>query len=786
MVALPVYRRLLLTFLACCALAATGGCTGRCLMIDKSGDHIFTWGPVRYAPEPRQKHHHQIVGVSMIPSDVIAPVGAEVVIVAAVRGTDGYLHANQRVEWTLSPGSVGQFVGLGRRTPLDWLVGFNNWPRKISPTYAVGTTSSRYLSLHRDTPTNGDDVRVERGQAWISVSSPLEGTSYVSAYAPEVARWDTHQRTATIHWIDAEIAYPPPAVNTAGSRHTFTTIVTRHTTHAPLAGWIVRYEITGGGPPAGFTPDGAQVVETVTNAAGQASIEIEQTAAAPGTNNVVIQVIHPSVVSPNGQRLVVGNGGTTKTWSSPDISIRKAGPAQASVGDTLTYRIEVRNPGSLMSREVTVTDQIVEGLSYLGSTPQASVTAGLLEWRLGDLAPGQARTIDVQLRADKPGAVKNCANVTTADRLSAQDCAPTTILSRTLNIALTGPTQAVVGQEVTFEARVTNRGGTALKALTMVDKYDVGFDHASRVANGARVIESDLGDLGPGESGRVDVTFRVLQPGNLCHTIEVQNASGTLASANACLTAVAPGAQVAPVGGPPKLSVTKTGPARQEVGQQVSFAIVVANVGQTPATNVKVVDHYDPAFRPLKSTAGSTWNEQTDELTWVVDRLAAGKSLTFQVLCNCQEPSANSCNQATVTSREGGSAQGEACVEIRAPNGLAVLVSEDPDPVAVGNQTAYLVRVTNYAKTADEDLAVAVTLPDGLTPLQVGTKGPSKYQVDGQTVRFDPVTEIAPNDTLSFTVVGTAERAGNVSCQVEVSSRKLDKPIVVDETTTVE
>ena len=106
--------------------------------------------------------------------------------------------------------------------------------------------------------------------------------------------------------------------------------------------------------------------------------------------------------------------------------------------------------------------------------------------------------------------------------------------------------------------------------------------------------------------------------------------------------------------------------------------------------------------------------------------------------------------------------------------------------MAVGNQTAYLVRVTNYAKTADEDLAVAVTLPDGLTPLQVGTKGPSKYQVDGQTVRFDPVTEIAPNDTLSFTVVGTAERAGNVSCQVEVSSRKLDKPIVVDETTTVE
>ena len=56
---------------------------------------------------------------------------------------------------------------------------------------------------------------------------------------------------------------------------------------------------------------------------------IEQTAAAAGTNNVGVQVIRPDAAAPNGERLVVGNGGTTKTWSSPDIAIRKTGPAQA-------------------------------------------------------------------------------------------------------------------------------------------------------------------------------------------------------------------------------------------------------------------------------------------------------------------------------------------------------------------------------------------------------------------------------------------------------------------------
>ena len=62
-----------------------------------------------------------------------------VVVLAGVLGSDGYLRTNERVEWMLGPGGVGQFVDLGKRIPMDLLVGDFNWPRKVDNTFAIGS-----------------------------------------------------------------------------------------------------------------------------------------------------------------------------------------------------------------------------------------------------------------------------------------------------------------------------------------------------------------------------------------------------------------------------------------------------------------------------------------------------------------------------------------------------------------------------------------------------------------------------------------------------------------------
>jgi uncharacterized repeat protein (TIGR01451 family) len=744
-------------------------------MIDPSGERFFIAGPVMRQSEPSPPHCHDPVRIQLTPSKIIAPVGCEVVLLAGVCGPDGYLRAREQVEWMLAPGGVGQFLTVGRRGPLDWLAGFYPGPRKIDNTYALGTTSSSYLCLTRGTPTPEDDLPVERGQAWVAVTSPVEGVSYVTAYAPGVKAWDSHTQTSTIHWIDAEFAYPPPAVNPGGSRHTFTTTITRHSTGAPVAGWRVRYEITGG-PAAGFAPDGAPLVEVASNELGQASAEIYQLDTKPGTNTVSIQVIRPADAT--GDRFVVGQGATQKTWTAPDISLDASGPGQGLVGDTLTYRIDVRNPGDFTAKDVTVTETLAAGVTLVSSTPPPGAPGGSLQWSLGDLQAGESRTITLQLRAARPGTVNNCASVTTAEKLSAQDCVATTILAPSLRVAMTGPPQAEVGQPATFQVQITNSGSAVLTGLVIVDRYDPGLEHASQPKT--RVIERSLGDLAAGQTKNVEVTFNVVQAGKLCNAVEVQGSAGVLGSAKTCLTAVEPGAAA---DGASNLTVTKTGPKTQVEGGTASFVIKVTNQAQTPVTNLTVTDHVDPSLQPTEASNGYQWDGA--DLIWKIDALPPGKSLQLNIKCECTEAADNICNRVTVTSDQGDRETAESCLTVTAASaGLQPSIDEEGDPVALGKQTTYRINVVNNGTAEEQNVMVIVTVPDLMTPLSGVPQGGTSVKPSGKVVRFNPV-RLAPGKTLSYTVVVRADTVGNGVARVEVTSKNQTTPATAETTTTV-
>ena len=311
------------------------------------------------------------VAVDVHPRETVAPVGSEVVLVAGVCGPDGYLRTNRRLEWSIDPGSVGQFVAVGETGLVDLLLGDFNWPRKITNTFAIGSTLRSNVRLNRGTCRPEENVYVLRGQGWISLTSAVEGTSNVTVFAPEVYTWDARLRSAMIHWVDAQWRFPPPAINPAGSRHVFTTTVTRQSNQTPCERWRVRYEIVGG-PPAGFAPDGATAVEVPTDPAGQASVEIFEKEPKHGTNKICIQVIRPGdLPGADGQRLVVGTGTTMKTWTAADLAVKLSGPPAATPGATLTYRIEVWNPGDLPAKDVVAVEGVPDGLTYLSSNPPA-------------------------------------------------------------------------------------------------------------------------------------------------------------------------------------------------------------------------------------------------------------------------------------------------------------------------------------------------------------------------------------------------------------------------------
>lgn len=781
-----------------CALVMGAGLGGPFARVAQAVQHVYalpqSYAPAQayapaqgYAPAqayaPAQGTQHQTPSpldgepdarVTLAPGRVIAPVGSEVILIAGVCRGDGFYAVGERIQWILNPGSVGYFVSQDQGTSLDWLMGLGQPTWKVDNMLAVGLTSRRNTLLTRGTPTPADDTSVLRGQTWISVSSPVEGVSHVTAFAPSTHGWDRNKKTATIHWIDAQWTFPQPAINPVGTGHVFTSRVSRLTNGAPIEGWLVRYQWTGGAS-AGFAPDGAASVEVPTDAQGLASVEVFQPQPAAGTSEILVSVVRPAQANdPPGSELILGSGTTTKTWTAPDIALRKSGPSQASVGATLTYVIEVSNPGGLATTDVVVTDQIAPPLSYLASRPEGQINGGVLSWDVGELGPHESRRFEVDLRADAAGEASNCAQVTAAQGISAQDCAITRVDAPSVDVQVQAPTQASIGDSVTFDITVVNRGTVAATGLVAVARLDEGMIHSS----GANPIEHDLQDLEPGQATRMPITVQVQRAGHYCLLIDVQGDANLRGSDRACLeVAEAPR---------PGLSVRKTSPDRRMLGATVDFTILVTNTGTAPLTDLVIRDHYDPQLEPTEATRGFVQEGGDLDLVWRVPSLQPGQVEKRTVRCRCIAGSARTCNQVRVSCREGLQAEDEACLEIISEQPqLGLTVADRRDPIQLGNEQIYEIQITNHGDTPARSVQVVATLGVQSTALPPLVSDPVKYTIQGGTIRYNLIQEVRPGQTINLQLRARAAAAGASQVRVELTAQGLPQALSAEETTQI-
>jgi len=831
-----------------CAIHAAGCETLQVPRIDPSGQRIFVVPPVRtpetyapgayppggYAPATVPDAAGPSMSVSITPRETAVPVGREVILLATVCDR-GQASPKRRLEWSIAPGGVGRFVAVGRNTLIDRLAGDFNKTEMVDSTLAVGSTSRGPFVLDRRTPAPDDDVRVERGQGWVSVTSAVEGTSRVTVSAPGIPYRQTRTATAEIHWVDAAWQLPSPAIGPAGTSQVLTTTVTRASDGSPRADWVVRYEILDG-PPAGFLPDMAQAVEVSTDGSGRAGVEIAQQQPGRGTNQVGVEVIRPGEgTGTDGGRIALAREVVLVTWTGAGLAVRKSGPAEAGVGAPVTYRIEVSNPGDLPVEDLRVTDALPEGLTFLDSTPPAQQNGNVLEWSLGQMAPAASQTIELRCRVDVFGEVANQVEVTASGGLSASHTATTRVIAPEVEVRIDGPQQVAVGGKAKFLISITNRGRVPTGKLRIKDRLDPGFEHPVAIRG---AIEREMESLGPGETQEVDVALTATRAGRLCHRVEVIGPEGVRATAQACVTAVgeegdgpglqpttppdlepSPSFEASPQPGPPAfeprpseetrpaepaappaepvqppaepqgraaVSVRVTAPREVTEGEVARFFIDVTNTGERALTDLQIVNRYDPELAP--SAASDEYRIRGTTLSWTLDRLAAGQTMPLELHCDCQRAAEAACNRVTVTSAEGAQARGEACVKIRpAPGELSLTVADLRDPVAVKKGLTYEVRVTNRGRTSARSLAVTATIPEGMIPDPIGTSGPPgvEYFIDGQSVQFKALGEIAAGESATYRIRVRTLRPGKQTFHVEVRSPTLVAPLTEEEVTEV-
>ncbi len=266
-------------------------------------------------------------------------------------------------------------------------------------------------------------------------------------------------------------------------------------------------------------------------AKGRTTIRISVTASDVAQINDVATVSSatPDPATGNNQ-----SSGRVEFVGSADLRLTKTGPASAVAGTPVSYTITVTDDGPSTARNVSVTDVLPLGVSFVSVTSsQGSCTNGQPDARtlrcgLGDLAPGSTATITVNglVAADVlSGTVlfnEAVASSATEDPNNANNRAsvgtPVTTLANLSVSKTSSPNPVTAGNPLTYTIAAGNAGPSVARAVEVSDTLPAGTTYVSgKDASGATIctlVQSDrvvcaLGDLAPGASRTVFLTVLV-------------------------------------------------------------------------------------------------------------------------------------------------------------------------------------------------------------------------------------------------------------------------------------
>jgi len=438
-------------------------------------------------------------------------------------------------------------------------------------------------------------------------------------------------------------------------------------------------------------------------------------------------------------------------------SLTKSAPASASLGETFQYELRYTTHENLDS--LVITDKPGDGVTYVKSEPAATVDGRNLVWNLKDLDKGQSGSVRIWVKADKEGTLANCATLVAVPKV----CVGTFVGKAQISIEKTGPAQAVLNSDVTYNIVVKNTGSLPARDVVVTDTLPQGLTHSS----GQRTLTFNVGELGANQSRQIPVTLKATAKGKHCNVAAVTTSNAGKASSEACTTVLVPG-----------LKVIKTGTKEQFLLRNATYEIKVTNTGDTPLTGVVVTDSAPGATTIVSASAGGTVSGNT--VTWNVGELAAGAEKTYSVVLT-SKTAGNHCNSVTVATAQGLRESSEACTLWRGVSALLLEKADNPDPIQVGENTTYTVKVTNQGTADDTNVKMVVEFPAEIDPVSASNGG----TVNGKTVTFPAYPRLAPKQAFEYTIVARGARAGDARVKFVRTSDGIPAPTSAEESTRV-
>jgi hypothetical protein len=323
-----------------------------------------------------------------------------------------------------------------------------------------------------------------------------------------------------------------------------------------------------------------------------------------------------------------------------------------------------------------------------------------------------------------------------------------------------------VGDPAKIVFTVRNSGDGAAEHDKIQPILTDGLEHAS-----GRNVELQIGNIAPGETRSATLECSPKKGGqHRCEACAVCDI-GQAAHDQIMLTATAP-----------RLVIQAAGPGIRYLDRRASYTIRVHNPGDAPAIDVVLTDALPAGMKFLTAGDGGQVDAKGHTVSWRLGEIGPGKTKEVRLEA---APSAIGEHRQHFVVQASHAQAAEADVKTKA-EGTASLVTEvvdTEDPIEVGAETTYEVRIVNTGSKDDGNVQLVCVIPDKMELRNA--QGPSRWRTEGHKLIFDPLVRLAPRGDALFRITTRGIAPGDVRFQIQITSTNITEPIVRTESTRI-
>jgi uncharacterized repeat protein (TIGR01451 family) len=478
-----------------------------------------------------------------------------------------------------------------------------------------------------------------------------------------------------------------------------------------------------------------------------------------GTPGVAPAPIPLTEVSP--PESTVTNDNTTGR-QEPAVSLEWVGPPTAKVGQAADYGLVVHNSGTTPVQQVLVRVRIPAGMSIAATEPKAVVENNVVVWNLDTLMAKQEKTLQMKLVAETKGDVSPQAWVTFTG------CSVMRVKVREPKLLLkaSAPERVLVGDAAAFTLTVSNPGDGSADQVKIHALLSDGLEHAR-----GNKVDFEIGNLAAGETRSVQLICGT-KTGGVQKCEGMADAEGGLAARD----------QVAVNVIMPRLDLVMSGPTLRYLDRPALYTLRVTNPGDAAAANVTVSDVVPAGFKVLAASDGGRHDFATRTVSWFLGEVGPGQTREVKLQVQAVNPGEHH-HKASAAGARGLRAESELTTRVEGLSALLLEMVDTEDPIEVGGDTAYEVRITNTGSKTETDIKLVATVPDKME--FKNAQGPARCHEEGKTIVFDPIEKLAPRADAIFRINVKALEAGTVRFKIQVTSTNLVEPVIKMEATRI-